>query len=138
MFNFHATAKAFVEETATVASVAQGIGTLEEKVGAEYKVKPHNHGQGEVLIGIRAGDSSSEVPKLLRLRANPNQRDDENDSAVTLALNVFGKDPDYLTAAIQAGGDPNTLQSNNDPLMGAFEGLHKIEVSRRFTNWARM
>ncbi len=67
MLNLHAIAETLVVESATVASVAQGIGTLEEKVGAEYKVKPHNHGQGEVLIGIRAGDSSSEVPKYVQI-----------------------------------------------------------------------
>lgn len=65
--------------------------------------------------------------ELLRMGANPNQRDKEQDNAVTLAARAFEKDPDYLRAAIKAGGDPNTLGPDEDPILGDFIANHNNE-----------
>lgn len=64
--------------------------------------------------------------ELLRMHANPNQRDVEKDNAVTLAVRSFDKDPDYLDAALKAGGDPNTIQSDNNPILAAFALQHNL------------
>jgi ankyrin repeat protein len=65
--------------------------------------------------------------ELLRLQANPNQRDDEQDNALTLAVRAYAKDPSYLVAAIQAGGDPNTRGPDNNPLIATFKQQHNLE-----------
>ncbi len=65
--------------------------------------------------------------ELLKLGANPNQRDGELDTAVTLAVRAFKKDPDYLILALKSGGDPNTRESDNDPIMASFIASHNIE-----------
>ena len=57
---------------------------------------------------------------LLSLKANPNQRDNEGDNAMTLARRAFRKDPSYLKLALEAGGDPNTRDTSNDPIMENF------------------
>ena len=54
---------------------------------------------------------------LLEMKANPNQRDDEQDNAMTLALNMYPRDTSYMEAALAAGGDPNTRNPSNDPLL---------------------
>ncbi|HEY5329696.1 MAG TPA: hypothetical protein VIJ79_07425 [Acidobacteriaceae bacterium] len=66
--------------------------------------------------------------ELLRQRANPNQKDDEGDNAVTLAARAFAKDPEYLTSAIHAGGDPNTRGSDNDPIIADFKAAHNLQA----------
>ena len=58
--------------------------------------------------------------ELLRQKADPNQRDNEKDNAMTLAASAFAKDPDYLLLALKAGGDPNTRRPDNDPILVRF------------------
>ena len=66
----------------------------------------------------------------IRSHANPNQRDVEKDNAVTLAADAFPKDREYLTAALQAGGDPHTVRSHGDTILGAFEGRQDLDGMR--------
>jgi hypothetical protein len=66
--------------------------------------------------------------ELLRQRADPNQRDEEEDNAVTLAARAFAKDPEYLVSAIHAGGDPDTRGPNNDPILAYFKASHDLQA----------
>lgn len=58
--------------------------------------------------------------ELLQRGADPAQRDDERDNAVTLAASAFGKDRDYLSLALDRGADPNTLEADDDPILVRF------------------
>jgi ankyrin repeat protein len=72
--------------------------------------------------------SKQTYAELLRQRANPNQKDEEGDNAVTLAARAFAKDQQYLVWAIQAGGDPNTRGPNNDPIIAYFKAAHNLQA----------
>ena len=67
---------------------------------------------------------------LLRLKANSNQRDDEQDNAVTLAQRAFNKDPSYLDEVLRAGGDPNTRDSSNNPIIEGFLPFSNVKGIR--------
>lgn len=68
--------------------------------------------------------------ELLRHHANPNQRDDEKDNAVTLAASAFARDPSYLLLVLKAGGDPNTRRPDNDPVLVRFIHDRNLEGIR--------
>jgi ankyrin repeat protein len=68
--------------------------------------------------------------RLLQLHADPAQRDDEKDNAMTLATKAYAKDPDYLQLALQAGGDPNTRRADNDPIIIRFVNDRNLDAIR--------
>ena len=71
--------------------------------------------------------------ELLKLHADPNQRDGEGDTAVTLAVRAYGKDPEYLSLALQHGGDPNTRRSDTDPVLVSFMASRSIAGIRQLS-----
>lgn len=68
--------------------------------------------------------------ELLKLKADTAQRDDEKDNAMTLAVQAYAKDPDYLKLALEAGGDPNTRRPDNDPIIVRFINDRNLEAIR--------
>jgi len=73
--------------------------------------------------------------ELLRLHADPNQRDVEGDNAVTLAVRAYVKDPEYLVLALKAGGDPNTRESDADPIIMSFKAAHNIPAIQMLSSY---
>ena len=57
---------------------------------------------------------------LLENGADPNLRDVQGDNAVILAVQAYAKDPEILEWVLDAGGDPNTRRSNNNPIITNF------------------
>jgi hypothetical protein len=48
-------------------------------------------------------------------------------NAVTLALKLYEKDPEYFKLVIASGGSPNTIAANNDPIILYFLQLRNTE-----------
>ena len=57
---------------------------------------------------------------LIAAGANPNIEDDEGDTAVTLAVNSYARLPDLLPLVLDAGGNPNQLRPDGDPVIVRF------------------
>ena len=57
---------------------------------------------------------------LIAKGANPNLEDDEGDTAVTLAVNRYANQPELLTMVLEAGGNPNQLRPDGDPVIVRF------------------
>lgn len=57
---------------------------------------------------------------LIAAGADPNRKDTDGDTAVTLAVNRFATAPDLLELVLDAGGDPNTLRPDGDPVIVRF------------------
>jgi hypothetical protein len=67
---------------------------------------------------------------LLYLGADTAQRDAEGDNAITLAVDAYQRDPDFLLLAIHAGGDPNTRRADNDPILIRFINERNLPAIR--------
>jgi uncharacterized protein len=71
----------------------------------------------EFAIGTRHKRAAAE---LIRHNPDPNLKDAEGDSAVTLAVNGYTRDPELLRLVLDAGGDPNTRTADGNPVMWSF------------------
>lgn len=58
--------------------------------------------------------------QLIRHQADPNLKDAAGDSAVTLAVDGYTRDPELLRMVLDAGGDPNTVRPDGNPVMYRF------------------
>ncbi len=109
---------------------ADDVPKLEAAIQAGASV----NAKGKVAVNpleYAIGHAKKETYKaLLAHHADPNQRDQEGDNAVILAVRIFAKDPEYLPLAIKAGGDPNTRRPNADPILASFIAAHNIEGIR--------
>jgi uncharacterized protein len=76
-------------------------------------------------IGI---EKKKAVSALLRHRADPNLRDDQKYSPVSLAVDLFGKDKWYLDQLLGAGGNPNITGPDGDPVISLFVAGHNLEA----------
>lgn len=54
---------------------------------------------------------------LVRAHADPNLRNDEGDSAVSLAVAGYKRDPALLEMVLAAGGNPNAKRPDGDPVI---------------------
>ncbi len=52
--------------------------------------------------------------------ANPNVEDEEGDTAVTLAVDRYPSQPELLRMVLDAGGNPNQLRPDGDPVIVRF------------------
>lgn len=68
-------------------------------------------------VGIR---SKKAVEEMLKQKANPNLKDDELDSAVSLAVLHYEEDPRLLEMVMDAGGDPNLTGRDDFPVIMHF------------------
>lgn len=57
------------------------------------------------------------VAELVRLGADPNLRAENGQNAVTLAARLAPQDLDYLRLVLDHGGDPNTREPNDSPIL---------------------
>lgn len=57
---------------------------------------------------------------LLERGANPNIADEEGTTATALAVNRYKSEPELLPRLLDAGGDPNTLRRDNNPVIVRF------------------
>lgn len=77
------------------------------------------HGVTPLLFAV-ATRRKGAAQELIRHGADPNLKDAEGDSAVTLAVNDYARDPVLLDMVLNAGGDPNTARPNGNPVMTRF------------------
>jgi uncharacterized protein len=68
------------------------------------------------------------VAALIRHRADPNLRDDQGYSAMSLAAELYAGDRWYLSALLDAGGDPNIRRPDGDPLITRFINDRNLEA----------
>lgn len=86
--------------------------------GAEVNARgTHNVTPLEFAIGAFRGNAAR---ALIRAKADPNLKDDEGDSAVTVAVTAYARAPDLLPVVLDAGGDPNTRRRDGDPVIVRF------------------
>ena len=71
----------------------------------------------EYAVGARKKAAAAE---LIRHRADPNIKDAEGDSAVSLAVTLYATDPVYLAMVLDGGGDPNAARPDGDPVIVRF------------------
>lgn len=65
---------------------------------------------------------------LIAYHADPNLRDQQGDSAVSLAVNAYARDPELLKMVLDAGGDPNAKRPDGDPVMLRFLSDHNLDA----------
>jgi uncharacterized protein len=70
------------------------------------------------------------VAELLRQGAQVNTKDAEGDSAMNMAMNQWAKAPQLLSVLLKAGGDPNTLGPDADPVISYFVASRNIDGIR--------
>ncbi len=80
----------------------------------------------EFAFGTRRKGAAQE---LIRHGADPNLKDDEGDSAVTLAVNDYARDAALLHMVLDAGGDPNTQRPNGAPVITRFLNDFNLEAA---------
>lgn len=68
--------------------------------------------------------------ELLRHGADPQTRDLEKDNAMTLAVRAYHKNPKLLQLLIEAGGDPDTLFVNENPIIMRFLTDYNFDAVR--------
>ncbi|WP_175824214.1 hypothetical protein [Burkholderia sp. BCC0419] len=57
---------------------------------------------------------------LIAHHADPNLRDADGDSAVSLAVNAYRRDPSLLAMMLDGGGNPNAVRPDGDPVIVRF------------------
>lgn len=77
------------------------------------------HGVTPLEFAIGTGRKNA-AQALIARRADPNLRDVEGDSAVTLAVAAYARDPALLHLVLDAGGDPNAKRPDGDPVIARF------------------
>ena len=65
---------------------------------------------------------------LISSGADPNAKDDEGDTPVTVAATAYSRDPSLLKMLLAAGGDPNTRRPNGDPIITRFTADHDLDA----------
>lgn len=65
---------------------------------------------------------------LIAAGADPNLADDDGDTAVTLAVNRYDSQPDFLTMVLDAGGNPNQARPDGDPVIVRFVNGAKLDA----------
>lgn len=68
------------------------------------------------------------VRALIRHRADPNRKDAQGDSAVTLAVAAYARDPELLAMVLDAGGDPNSRGRDDEPVIAYFCSARNLDA----------
>lgn len=68
------------------------------------------------------------VAALVCAHADPNLRDEEGDSAVSMAVVGYKRDPEFLEMVLAAGGDPNAKRPDGDPVIVRFLNDANLEA----------
>lgn len=69
---------------------------------------------------------------LIVAGADPNLKDDEGDSAVTIAVAVYARDPALLQMVLQAGGNPNIKRPDGEPVIVRFLNDRNLDAITYF------
>jgi hypothetical protein len=77
------------------------------------------HGVTPLAYAVGTGRKRA-AQALVRHKADPNLKDEEGDNAVTLAVTAYARDPSLLDLVLDAGGDPNTRNSDGSPVIVRF------------------
>ncbi len=85
----------------------------------------HNVTPLEYAVGINHAEA---VAVLIAAKADPNLKDDEGDTAVTLAVKAYKANPKLLEMVLDAGGDPNAKRPDGDPIITRFINDHNLEA----------
>ena len=94
--------------------------------GAEAEVP------GGTALGYAiARDRLAAVRTLLESGADPNRRDQDGDTAVTLAVQAYDRNPALLQMVLAAGGDPNTRRRDGNPVVMRFVADHDLSAIER-------
>lgn len=65
---------------------------------------------------------------LIGAGADPNVKDADGDTAVTLAVNRYALNPDLLELVLDAGGNPNAVRPDGDPVIVRFLNGANLEA----------
>ena len=65
---------------------------------------------------------------LIQKGADPNLRDVEGDSSMSLAVAAYARDASLLKIVLDAGGNPNALRPDGDPVITRFLNDHNLEA----------
>ncbi|QUL38370.1 ankyrin repeat domain-containing protein [Erythrobacter sp. JK5] len=84
---------------------------------------------GVTPLAFAVGTGKVQAARALIARgANPNLEDDEGDTAVTLAVNGYAREPELLRMVLDAGGNPNQLRRDGDPVIVRFVNAADLEA----------
>ena len=70
------------------------------------------------------------VAELLARSADPNKRAQNGENAVTLSGRLAISDLDYLKIVLRNGGDPNTVEKDDDPILILFIAQGNVDAIR--------
>ena len=65
---------------------------------------------------------------LIAAQADPNRADADGDTAMTLAVNRYATDPELLELVLGAGGNPNAVRPDGDPVIVRFLNGANLEA----------
>lgn len=85
------------------------------------------HGVTPLEYAIGIGKRNAALA-LVKARANPNLKDVEGDSAVSVAVTAYKRDPSLLALVLDAGGDPNTTRPDGDPVITRFVNDQNLDA----------
>lgn len=87
------------------------------------------HGTTPLIMAVGKLKKNA-VKELLKQGAKPDIRDVEKNNAVTLAISAYKKEPLLLEIILKAGGNPNTLFADNDPIITYFLSDYNFDAVR--------
>ena len=87
-------------------------------------------GQGNVspLMLAVHDDRPRAAAALLRHQPDLSRRNADGDSAVTLAVDLYPRDPRLLDLLLRSGGDPDEARADGDPIIVRFIGARDLEA----------
>src|SRR2546421_9117253 len=112
-------AEAIEADSAAAVSAAVDAGAKLDQAGKEG-VTP--------LMFALVQKKKQSVTELLRRGADPNKRAANGQNAMTLAARLAPFDLDYLKLALVHGGDPNSREPDNNPILVTVIGQNNPEA----------
>jgi hypothetical protein len=126
MYFTHNDAEVLLEQ-AINADDAAGISIAIEKGANPNTVGLHGVTPLLMAVGKIKPHATAE---LLLHGADPQIRDKEKDNPMTLAVQNYQKEPKLLQMLLNAGGDPNTLTADNNPIIKRFLSDYNFDAVR--------
>jgi len=87
------------------------------------------HGITPLMLAVDMLKKSA-VTELLARGANPNYKAEDDNSAVSLAVENYQRSPEIFFAIMKGGGDPNIRRPDNDPVIMRFVNDWNCEYIR--------
>ncbi len=87
------------------------------------------HGTTPLIMSV-AKLKKRAASELLRLGADPNIADNGGDSAVTLAVMAYEKEPELLKMIMKSQGNPNALLPDKNPIIEYFLSARNFKGAR--------